>query len=153
MDAAATLFAVGDSQSLQILKLPSKAEIGHISGLNCQGRNDLLNASSLMIGSVYYDLKTGIPVWNYQFGDGKSMLMPDGRMLFVITRNGDTTVSLAALPDDRALSTLHGASPDAFILSPGAHVAIAGNLGAFGNAAKARAILDECLRGSRTRTR
>jgi hypothetical protein len=150
LDATGTHVAAGDSNTITVTKLANKQQVAQIAGISDRGPIQLLDPASLLVGgNIYYDLKTGIPVWNYKVPNGKSVLLGNGQILFVGAENGQVRASMATLPDPEAAKALKSASPDQFVISPGAKIAIAGDLNAIGNAAEVRKNLEKAITSAR----
>jgi hypothetical protein len=146
VDATATYAAVENGDDVTIIKLGTNAPTGRAVGPIARGRLDLLGAGDLLVeGRTYYDLKTGIPVWSYNTEGLQSTMLANGQMLYVGSINGQTAVCMGQLPDASAASALTSVSADSFLMSPGTHIAIAGDLSCFGNAATARANIEHAL--------
>jgi hypothetical protein len=147
LDPTGTYVATTDGHTLTVSKLAGKVQLAQARGLVARSQAQLLNSTALLIGGrIYYDLKTGIPVWKYNLPGGcKFTQLANGQILFVYTHNGQTHACMAALPDAAAAAALGSAAPEKFVISPGAHIALAGNLGAIGNAAEARKNLESAI--------
>lgn len=147
LDASGTHVVSGEANTITVTKLANKSQVAQISGgINDRGSFNLLDPTSLLVdGKTYYDLKTGIPVWSYKMPNGKSVMLSNGQLLFVTSDRGHATICMAGLPDAAAVDALKNASPDQFVISPGAKIAVAGDLNAIGNAAEARKNLERSI--------
>ena len=100
IDSTATYAAQGDTKSVTVTKIATHEQVAQASGLVGEGKFELLGPADLLVdGQRYYDLKTGIPVWNYKFAFGKSMLLANGQMLFVGPMQGQVAACMATIPD------------------------------------------------------
>ncbi len=124
--------------------------MGHYPGMNTFNRGfTLLGAGEVLVnGSVYYDLKTGIPVWNYKAPETSSVYLANGQRLYVGSAGGQIGVLAVMLPDAAATAALKDATPDKFVLSPGAKISVDGDLGIFGDGEQAKKNLTESLAAS-----
>jgi hypothetical protein len=147
LDPSGTLLAVAGDAGIDLLKASNKEPAAHLPGVVDFTQLAILGPTDLLVnGSDYYDAKTGIPVWNYQLGQGASMQLADGQMLYVANASdGQMLACAATVPDADALEGLRHASAARFAIRPGAHIAIAGDLGAFGDAAKAHKYLESAI--------
>ncbi|MBC7784770.1 MAG: hypothetical protein H7144_13110 [Burkholderiales bacterium] len=146
IDPTGTYVAAGNGRSVTVGKLATKTQTGQIGGLTRTGKMDLVGPDSLIVdGAIYYDLKTGIPVWRYKASNDKSVMLPNGQMLYVATVDGRTMICMTTVPDASAAGALTEASPEKFVISPGARIAIVGDLGAIGDAAAARKNLETAI--------
>ena len=148
VDPTGQYAAVAHGGGVDVIKLATKAKVGHVAGV--AGRDlDLPNPDTLLVGGrTVYDVKTGVPVWQYgDDGGTRSAVLPGGQVLLVGPHDRETIAVAATLPDASAAAALKTAvaAPDAFVLRPGAKVAVKGDLSAFGDAAAARKKLDAAL--------
>jgi hypothetical protein len=149
LDPTGEYALTAEGQSVVVTKLSTKKEMARTTGLSMRGRLDLINPTTVLVnGQWYYDLKTGIPVWSYQ-AQGASTLLPNGQMLYVTSVDGQTMVAAATVPDTDGTNAVAKASPDQFVLSPGAHIAIVdADLPSFGNAQVAREQLEKLIKSA-----
>jgi len=147
LDPTGAYLAGGSGHSITVTKLAGKTQVAKAGGLETDREAQLMGPTALITGrGIYYDLKTGIPVWTYHLPSGcKSVQLANGQMLFVYVQNGLAQACMAAVPDAVAAKALSAAAPEKFVISPGASIAIAGNLGAFGNAETARKNLEAVI--------
>ncbi|MGN6724633.1 MAG: tudor domain-containing protein [Tepidisphaeraceae bacterium] len=146
VDPTGTMAAVLEHGTVNVYKLPSKQSLGHINGVPGGKRVDLINADTVLVDGRYlYDVKTGIPVWRYSVGNAQSTMLPNGQIFYVTTEENQTFASMISLPTADAKSALSNEKPDQFSLKPGAHIAIEGDLGTFGDADAARKNLDKAI--------
>ena len=149
LDPTGNYAALRDGGTVRVIKTSSGEEVAKTTGVSASGRLDLLGPTALLVGGqYYYDAKTGIPVWKYEAPDATSLPLANGQILYVTSQDGATRACMTALPDAAAAAALKAVGPEIFSLSPGAHIAIAGDLGATGNADLARKNLEKAIAGA-----
>lgn len=118
-------------------------------------RLDLMAPDTLLVdGFVVFDTNLGIRWWRYDpnGGAGAQCRLPSGQMLYVVSVQGDQKHLVAwifTLPHAAATKKLKSASPDDFVVYPGAPVSISGDFAACGaDKDKARQILRDRLQAA-----
>ncbi|MGC4030356.1 MAG: tudor domain-containing protein [Tepidisphaeraceae bacterium] len=146
LDPTANYAAYNDGGGISVIRLNSKHVVGKLAGVSAsRGDIELINENTLLVGDIYYDLKTGVPVWKYADERCKRALLPSGQVLWVGSTDRQSLAVMGEVPEKNATSAKTALSPDKFAITPGASIAITGDLGAFGDAAKAKQNVEKSL--------
>lgn len=137
VDPTATLAAYPCDGGVRIARLGTGTPVATIIGIP-HGRENihLLSADYVLVGDVLYEVKTGIPVWEYVVPPESIVeMLPSGQMLYVLRDSG--TACLATIPDAKAVEALKAQRPEDYLLAPGAQIAIGTGLNLYGSDQKA----------------
>lgn len=139
VDPGGTVAACVAGNVVQVVKLGTGTVVSNIAAsIRENDKIHLLSPETILVGDVVYDVKTGIPVWEYATPPNtKVQLLPSGQVLYAIPQNGSTVACMVTIPEPQALETLKAQRPDDYLLARGAQIALVGNLNMYGSEEKA----------------
>ncbi|MGC4030357.1 MAG: hypothetical protein QM754_01230 [Tepidisphaeraceae bacterium] len=136
VDPAGTAVAyLTTAGNVRVARLSDGEQLGTVSvGAAFRGRLDLVDSQFLLVnGSMVYDVKTGIPVWEYKMpNDIQVFPLMSGQFLLAGPGDKMASLAIATLPDTAGRSALRTINANSFILKPGMAVKIDGDFGGFG---------------------
>ncbi len=149
IDPTGTLAAMESGRKVIVTKLSNKSTVSETDGIGARGDFELVGTNMLLVnGAICYDLKTGVPLWNYAAPGSKSIMLANGQVLYVGANKGQTYACMAAVPDSLAIKARDSMKPDLFALAPGARIQIEGDLSPTGNADEALKVLTNVIKNA-----
>jgi hypothetical protein len=121
--------------TLRVVRMANGAKVGEFAGaITGNEQIDLLSGEVVLVDHrMAYEVKRGIPMWEYATPPGASFrAMPNGQMLCVFAGGTSSPLALVSLPEAKGLAALKAVSADKFKLAPGAAIRLTGNLGFYG---------------------